>query len=257
MKSKRAKNCRNLNSSEAVGTSSDIFGNVRKSSQIVGNLRKPLGRFQKSRSRQSKNLTHLTQKKLAGIKSTAHFLNNRFLFKAIILTSSETQGQSVGSWGATKVSFQFKAFASVLENFRRPFSPDPTDCSWVSEDVILICARRIFNAALLNVSSGEETGGVAWMKHCFSWLIYYISNRPDVICIGDINCDLLHPVYNGKQGRELLDICDVYDLHNLINEPTRVFSTKESCLDVLYYRRMYPHLLLSLERLTLAWAIIC
>ena len=33
MKSKRAKNCRNLNSSEAVGTSSDIFGNVRKSSQ--------------------------------------------------------------------------------------------------------------------------------------------------------------------------------------------------------------------------------
>ena len=254
MKSKRAKNCRNLNSSEAVGTSSDIFGNVRKSSQIVGNLRKSLGRFQKSRSRQSKNLTHLTQKKLAGIKSTAHFLNNSFLFKAIILTSSETQGQSVGSWGATKVSFQFKAIPPVLENFRRPFSPDPTDCSWVSEDVILICARRIFNAALLNVSSDEETGGgwVAWMKHCFSWL-----NRPDVICIGDINCDLLHPVYNGKQGRELLDICDVYDLHNLINEPTRVFSTKESCLDVLYYRRMYLHLLLSLERLTLAWAIIC
>jgi len=54
-----------------------------------------------------------------------------------------------------------------------------------------------------------------------------------VICIGDINCDLLHPVYNGKQGRELLDICDVCDLHNLINEPTRDFSTKESCLDVL------------------------
>ena len=80
----------------------------------------------------------MTQKKLAGIKSTAHFLNNSFLFKAIILTSSETQGQSVGSRGATKVSFQFKAFPPVLENFRRAFSPDPTDCSWVSEDVILI-----------------------------------------------------------------------------------------------------------------------
>ena len=24
-------------------------------------------------------------------------------------------------------------------------------------------------------------GGVAWMKHCFLWLIYYISNRPDVM----------------------------------------------------------------------------
>ena len=119
-------------------------------------------------------------------------------------------------------------------------------------------ARVVFSMRLFSMFHlVRKPGGVAWMKHCFSWLIYYISNRPDVICIGDINCDLLHPVYNGKQGRELLDICDVYDLHNLINEPTRVFSTKESCLDVLYYRRMYLHLLLSLERLTLAWAIIC
>ena len=60
-----------------------------------------------------------------------------------------------------------------------------------------------------------------------------ILNRPNVICIGDLNCDLLHPVDNGKQGRELLDICDVYDLHNLINETIRVSSTKESCLDVI------------------------
>ena len=108
-----------------------------------------------------------------------------------------------------------------------------------SSSKTLRCARRIFNAALLNVSSAEGTRGRGGggldetLQHCFSWLIYYISNRPDVICIGDINCDLLHPVYNGKLGRELLDICDVYDLHNLINEPTMVFSTKESCLDVL------------------------
>ena len=26
------------------------------------------------------------------------------------------------------------AFPHVLENFRRAFSPDPTDCPWVSED---------------------------------------------------------------------------------------------------------------------------
>ena len=98
-------------------------------------------------------------------------------------------------------------------------------------------ARVVFSMRLLSMFfiwwRNKEGGGVAWMKHCFLWLIYYISNRPDVICIGDINCDLLHPVYNGKQGRELFDICDVYDLHNLINEPTRIFSTKESCLDVL------------------------
>ena len=151
--------------------------------KIVGNLRKSLGRFQKSRSRQSKNRTHLTQKKLAGIKSTAHFLNNSFFFKAIILTSSETQGQSVGSGGATKVSFQFKAFASVLGNFRRAFSPDPTDCSWVSEDVILICARRIFNAALLNVSSGEETGGRGGLDETLLLMI-------DILHLESPRCDL-------------------------------------------------------------------
>ena len=120
MKSKRAKNCRNLNSSEAVGTSSDIFGNVRKSSQIVGNLRKSLGRFQKSRSRQSKNLTHLTQKKLAGIKSIAHFLNNSFLFKAIILTSSERGSQS-GREARRKSVFNLKQFLPCLKTFVAPF----------------------------------------------------------------------------------------------------------------------------------------
>ena len=60
-----------------------------------------------------------------------------------------------------------------------------------------------------------------------------ISNRPDVICVGDLNCDLLHPMDNGKQGRELLDVCDVYDLYNLITGPTRISSSKESCLDVI------------------------
>ena len=59
-----------------------------------------------------------------------------------------------------------------------------------------------------------------------------ISNRPDVICIGDLNADILNPMENGKQGRTLLDICDIYDLHNLIMEPTRISSTRKSCLDV-------------------------
>ena len=31
----------------------------------------------------------------------------------------------------------------------------------------------------------------------------------------------------------MLDICDVYDLHSLISIPTRISSSKESCLDVI------------------------
>ena len=44
-----------------------------------------------------------------------------------------------------------------------------------------------------------------------------ISNRPNIICLGDLNCDILHPLDNGKEGRALLDICDIYDL-NLSHE---------------------------------------
>ena len=33
------------------------------------------------------------------------------------------------------------AFPPVLENFRRAFSPGPTDCPWVSEDGWNFCAR--------------------------------------------------------------------------------------------------------------------
>ena len=52
-----------------------------------------------------------------------------------------------------------------------------------------------------------------------------------MICLGDLN--LLHLCDNAKQGRALLDICDVYDLHCLINEPTRISLTKESCIGVI------------------------
>lgn len=54
-----------------------------------------------------------------------------------------------------------------------------------------------------------------------------------VICLGDQNCDILHPDDGKKEGRCLLDICDMYDLDSIINEPTRISATKESCLDVI------------------------
>ena len=55
----------------------------------------------------------------------------------------------------------------------------------------------------------------------------------NLVCIGDLNCDLLHPLDNNKQGKCLLDICDVYDLDSLVNKPTRISQNKESCLDVI------------------------
>ncbi|CAB3994347.1 RNA-directed DNA polymerase from mobile element jockey, partial [Paramuricea clavata] len=41
------------------------------------------------------------------------------------------------------------------------------------------------------------------------------------------------PLSNNKQGKCLLDICDIYDLDSLINKPTRVSENRSSCLDVI------------------------
>lgn len=60
-----------------------------------------------------------------------------------------------------------------------------------------------------------------------------ITNRSNVMCLGDLNCDTLHSLDGGKEGRTWLDICDIYDLVNLITEPTRICKTKESCLDII------------------------
>ena len=55
----------------------------------------------------------------------------------------------------------------------------------------------------------------------------------NLMCIGDLNCDLLHPLDNNKQVKCLLDLCDVYDLDSFIGVPTRISESQASCLDVI------------------------
>ena len=43
----------------------------------------------------------------------------------------------------------------------------------------------------------------------------------NVICIGDLNLEILHSLYN-KQGKCLLDISDIYDLDSLVNKQQAV-----------------------------------
>ena len=38
----------------------------------------------------------------------------------------------------------------------------------------------------------------------------------NVICLGDLNCDILNPLMNNHQCKCLLDICDIFDLDTLI-----------------------------------------
>lgn len=55
----------------------------------------------------------------------------------------------------------------------------------------------------------------------------------NVICLGDLNCNILNPLMNNHQGKCLLDICDIFDLDTLIKQPTRISTTRASCLDVI------------------------
>ena len=55
----------------------------------------------------------------------------------------------------------------------------------------------------------------------------------NVICIGDLNCDIINPLHNDQQGKCLLDIRDIYDLDSFITSPTRISTNTASCLDVI------------------------
>lgn len=55
----------------------------------------------------------------------------------------------------------------------------------------------------------------------------------DVIFIGDFNCDLMHPEKPSMDGRDLLDLMDIYNLQSLIKSATRVGKTSETLLDII------------------------
>ena len=55
------------------------------------------------------------------------------------------------------------------------------------------------------------------------------SENSELYLLGDLNCDLLSHSPNVNT-RELLDICDIYNLTQLITEPTRVTNISQSLI---------------------------
>ena len=51
--------------------------------------------------------------------------------------------------------------------------------------------------------------------------------------LGDINCNLAVSRYDNDT-RKLVSITDVYGLHQLINEPTRITETSQTLIDLIY-----------------------
>ena len=43
----------------------------------------------------------------------------------------------------------------------------------------------------------------------------------NIMVVGDLNCDVSDPDKHDKQGRALLDLMEVYNISNMIKQPTR------------------------------------
>ena len=72
-----------------------------------------------------------------------------------------------------------------------------------------------------------------WMEDLYKLFEYALSSCDDLLVLGDLKCDLLHPQNNGGEGSDLLDLCDIFNLECLLNEPTRVSSTSKTLIDVI------------------------
>ena len=79
----------------------------------------------------------------------------------------------------------------------------------------------------------SSVDNATFSKELSTMLDEALSFSNTVICTGDLDSDILHPLDDKKEGRCLLDVCDVYDLDSIINVPTRISKTRESCLDVI------------------------
>ena len=86
---------------------------------------------------------------------------------------------------------------------------------------------------LISAYKPPSINNSTFTKEMLAVLDKVISLCENVNCIGDLNCDLLNPLAHNKQGRCLMDICDIYDLDTLINTPTRISTNRALCLYVI------------------------
>ena len=72
-----------------------------------------------------------------------------------------------------------------------------------------------------------------WTYELGSLLEAVTSLPGNYFLLGDYNVDLIAPDKPPKDGRYLLDLLDIYDLHNLISSPTRITKTSITLLDLI------------------------
>lgn len=110
--------------------------------------------------------------------------------------------------------------------------PVKTVCKFVGA-ILLDLSIRQTRFALIAAYKPPSLDNVPFSSEMYSLLVKAISQSDNIICLGDLNCDISSPLNNCNKGRCLLDICDIYGLDSLNNSPTRISSQRSSCLDVI------------------------
>ena len=107
-------------------------------------------------------------------------------------------------------------------------------CKFV-ETILLDLTIGQTRFALIAAYKPPSVDNVPFTSDMYSLLDKATSQSNNIICLGDLNCDISNPLdnNNNNKGRCLLDICDIYDLDSLNNSPTRKSSQRSSCLDVI------------------------
>ena len=72
-----------------------------------------------------------------------------------------------------------------------------------------------------------------WKKELYQLLDCALSLCDELVLLGDLNCDRLQPDKHSKEGINLLDLCDIFDLKCLVKESTRITTTSCTLIDVI------------------------
>ena len=97
----------------------------------------------------------------------------------------------------------------------------------------LMVKLKIGKRWLMIVGAYQSPGinSTMWNDDLFKLFESLMSLCDDVLILGDLNCDLY--AKNSTDGRALADLCDLFNLDCLINEPTRLSQSSSSLIDVI------------------------
>ena len=93
-------------------------------------------------------------------------------------------------------------------------------------------ASRTLNLLLLSIGIGLLTLQLGY-SHIWKILLPDDLTNLEFFLLGDMNADMASTNYDNNV-RQLINIADIYGLHQLISEPTRITDKSSTLIDLIY-----------------------